>query len=343
MGEILTIGLTHYPPLAWHDDKMAIIMDRMLENPRLPRELRTPEGWPPPMRDEWGSDHATTAAARHRADLLRWFRRQRAAIDEFKPDFVLIWGDDQYENFKEDVIPPYCICAYESIDFSPPPDNVWNESPGQKYHVEGHPTGAKYLTARLLEAGFDAAYAYRPLHHPLGHAFGNAILYLDYDRRGFPYPIIPFAINCYGRRVVAQKGGLPVFENPPAESQLDPPSPTPQRLFDLGAAVAATLSDSHWRVVLMASSSWSHAFLTAKNNFLYPDIDADRRLYEALRVGDYSFWRSYPLAAIEDCGQQEVLNWMCLVGALACLNRRPAETGFITTWVLNSNKCFLIA
>ncbi len=33
--------------------------------------------------------------------------KARAAIDEFKPDFVVIWGDDQYENFKEDIVPPF--------------------------------------------------------------------------------------------------------------------------------------------------------------------------------------------------------------------------------------------
>ena len=343
MGEILAIGLTHYPPLAWRDENMAMIMDRMLQNPRLPEKFRTPEGWPPPMREEWGNDHATATASRHRADLLQWFRRQRTVIDEFKPDFVLIWGDDQYENFREDVIPPYCVCAYDSVDFSPPEGNVWNETAEKKYHVTGHPSAAKFVAAGLLDAGFDTAYAYRPLHDPLGHAFGNAILYLDYERRGFSHPVVPFAINCYGRRVVAQKGGLPIFKNPPTEAQLDPPSPRPQRLFDLGAATAKVLSESDWRVVLMASSSWSHAFLTAKNYFLYPDIPADRALYDALRAGNYDVWRNYPLSAIEENGQQEVLNWMCLAGALSYLNRKPAEIDFITTWVLNSNKCFLIA
>ena len=46
------------------------------------------------------------------------------------------------------------------------------------------------------------------------------------------------------------------------------------------------------------------------------DIPADRALYEALRAGNYEAWRNYPLSAIEDSGQQEVLNWMCLAGAL---------------------------
>jgi len=343
MGEILAIGLTHYPPLAWQDEKMPVIVKWMLENPRLPEKYRHPENWPAPMREEWGHDDGTATAARHRADLLKWFRRTRAAIDEFKPDFVLIWGDDQYENFREDVIPPYCLCAYDGVEFSPPEGNVWNESVSHKHRLSGHPLAAKQLAAGLLDAGFDTAYAYRPLHHALGHAFSNAILFLDYDRQGFPHPVVPFAINCYGRRVIAQKGGLPNFKNPPTEAQLDPPSPSPQRLFDLGAATARILSASDWRAVLIASSSWSHAFLTAKNYYLYPDIPADRALYEALRAGAYGVWRNYPLSAIEDSGQQEVLNWMCLAGALSYLKRKPQEIDFITTWVLNSNKCFLIA
>ena len=28
-----------------------------------------------------------------------------------------MWGDDQYENFREDIIPPYCISAYDKFSF----------------------------------------------------------------------------------------------------------------------------------------------------------------------------------------------------------------------------------
>ncbi|MGH8010899.1 MAG: extradiol ring-cleavage dioxygenase [Candidatus Binataceae bacterium] len=342
MGEILAVGLTHYPPLTGHDDHMTAILKRMLRNPALPEKYRQVEGWPAAMRAEWGADEGTSTARRHRAQLLEWFNKVRIAIDEFKPDFILMWGDDQYENFKEDVIPPYCIYAYDTLEFSPPPANVWGDPPERKFHLSGHPAAARYLATHLLEAGFDPAYAYRPLHHPLGHAFRNAILYLDYERRGFDYPVLPFAVNCYGRRVISQRGGLPNFD-PRAEIHPDPPSPSPQRLFDLGAATARILAASPWRVVLMASSGWSHAFLTAKNYFLYPDTPADQVLYDALRAGDYETWRSLPLASIEDSGQHEILNWMCLTGALKQLGLRPQASEFFTTWVLNSSKCFMVA
>jgi hypothetical protein len=345
MGEILAVGITHYPPLAGRDENMAFILKMMLKNPRLPEKLRSAENWPAPMRAEWSTDEGAAAARRHREQLLQSLRRTRAQIDAFHPDFIVVWGDDQYENFREDVVPPYCVYAHESFEFGPGtmPNNIWGESSDKKFHCAGNVAAAKHLASGLIEAGFDTAYSYKPLHHPLGHAFANAVLYLDYDRKGFPHPIIPFAINCYGRKVCAQRGGLPVFDNPPTEAQLDPPAPTPRRLFDLGAATARIFAASPWRVALLASSGWSHAFLTEKNHFLFPDTPADQTLYEALRAGNYDAWRNYPAAAVEASGQQEILNWMCLAGALAELRRKPVETEFIDTWIFNSSKCFLYA
>ena len=246
------------------------------------------------------------------------------------------------ENFREDIIPPYCIAAHEKFTFSPRPDNVWGET-DRTYELPGNRNAAKMLATRLIEQGFDTAYAYKPLHHPLGHAFTNAIFYLDYNRKGFHYPIVPFAINCYGRKVVSQRGGIPAFDKPAMDIDFDPPAPAPWRLFDLGAATARILAELPYRVALLASSGWSHAFLTAKNHYLYPDTPADRRMYEHLRDGDYEAWRNYPAQAVEDSGQQEILNWLCLVGALSALGRKPQETGFVDTWIFNSSKAFLIA
>ena len=40
-------------------------------------------------------------------------------IRAFEPDFVVIFGDDQYENFRETIIPPFCILAYEESESTP--------------------------------------------------------------------------------------------------------------------------------------------------------------------------------------------------------------------------------
>jgi hypothetical protein len=349
MGEILGIGVTHYPPLLHVDENMAGPLRYFLRSPYFPDEYKRPENWPEAMRREWGTDEGKSAARRHREELVVWFRKARQEIDRFAPDFIVIWGDDQYENFKEDVIPAFCVMAYDAIAAKPPwteefgrmmGPNVWGEPSDKIFSLKGHRQGAKLLVSDLLREGFDVAYAYKPLHHPLGHAFLNAVLYLDYDRRGFDYPLVPFQLNSYGRRVVVQRAGLPNLAHPPTEEELDPPSPSPRRCFELGAAVARILKRSPWRVVLMASSGWSHAFLTEKNHWLYPDTPADEALYAALRAGAYEQWRNYPLSAIEESGQQEVLNWCCLVGAMAELGRRPDESALLTTWIFNSSKCF---
>lgn len=323
---------------------MGGILNRILKDPNLPEQYRRPAGWPEPMRPEWGADEGLSAARRHREALLTGFRKARRLLDDFAPDVVMIWGDDQYENFKEGIVPPFCVLAYEAFEVKPweaaRGPNAWDEPKDKTFAYGGHPAAAKFLVSGLLEAGFDVPYAYKALHHPLGHAFLNTLLFLDYDRTGFPYPVVPFQANCYGRRVISQRGGVSSFADLPTEVQFDPPSPAPWRCFDLGAACARVVARSPWKVALIASSSWSHAFLTPKHHLLYPDVEADRALYEALRVGDYKKWRETPLAAIEESGQQEMLNWMCLVGAMAELGRRADEMELIQTYIFNSSKCF---
>ena len=83
------------------------------------------------------------------------------------------------------------------------------------------------------------------------------------------------------------------------------------------------MADSPWRVALMASSSWSHSFLTEKHWQLWPDVAADRALYDALEAGDYAKWHAYKTDQIEESGQHEVLNWFCLLGAMEALGRKP--------------------
>jgi hypothetical protein len=346
MGTILGLGLTHSPLLAGRDETMTRVVRRVLDDPDLPEPYRTPAGWPEAMRQEWGPDEGLGAARRHRAASVAWFRKARRLLDDFAPDLVVIWGDDQYENFKEDIIPPFCVLAYDAIEHRPwekaPWPNVWDEPKETTFTFKGHRFAAKFLASRLLEDGFDVSYAYQALHHPLGHAFMNTLLFLDYDRQGFPYPVVPFQVNCYGRRVISQYGSASTLAHMSVEERLDPPSPAPWRCFDLGAACARRLAESPWRVALIASSSWSHAFLTPKHHLLYPDVAADRAMYETLRAADYQAWRKTPLAAIEDSGQQEMLNWMCLAGAMAELDRRPSETEFLETYIFNAPKCFAV-
>ena len=344
MGEILGIGATHYPPGLVPDEYKPWPLARMLQtDPRIPAHLKDPANWPEPMQAEWGDDEGITAHKAHRARVFKAFRKIREEIDAFQPDSILIWGDDQYENFKEDIIPPFCVLAYEQLTFQPyhrlrDRPNIWGEPNDKVFTSPGQHAAGRFLAGRLLEEGIDMAYAYRPLHEDgLGHAFANTLLFLDLDRTGFHYPILPVAVNCYGSSVIRNRGGGAQYSEEP-----DPPSPSPSRCFALGQATARVLKESPWRVVLMASSSWSHAFLTEKNHWIYPDLEADRVLLEHLRAGDYAKWRDTPLAQMEAAGQQEVLNWVCLAGAMAELDYKANILDWVETWTFNAPKCLAV-
>ena len=346
MAEILGLGLTHSPSFIRPDEDGESSLKRTLRtNHRVPAELKNPANWPEPMRAEYGDDEGYASAVRLRQRMVAGFRRLRAELDEFNPDFVVIWGDDQYENFREDIIPPFCVLAYDDFHCQPfdggngtARRNVWHEPADTVFRYRGHKEGARALVTGMIDRGIDLAYAYRPLHEPgLGHAILNTLLYLDYDRKGFDYPVIPFLVNCYGSRVIRNRGGSSEHSPDP-----DPPGPSPKRCMQAGAAAARTLLESPWRVALIASSSWSHAFLTAKHWWLYPDIASDRARFEEMKAGDYQAWARVSTAQIEDAGQQELLNWACLVGAVDALGYRADIVDWYETYIFNSTKCLAV-
>jgi len=343
VAEVLLLGMTHYPLLATTDEHMADLLRMTLQDPGMPESAKDPSTWGQAMQAEWGDDKAVASAAVHRAALLAGFDEVRTALEAFDPDAILVWGDDQYENFREGVIPPYALLAYGDLEAHPwatfPWPNVWGEPTDAAFTVKGRPDIGRWLATKLLEDSFDVAYAYQPLNHPsLAHAFLNTQLFLDYDRTGFRWPLVCMPINCYGRRVIAARG----FTRPFGTTlDFDPPSPAPGRLMDLGGAVARHLRASPWRMAIVASSSWSHAFLCDKFWRLYPDIPADRALYDAMVTGDHDRWAAITTAAIEDAGQQELLNWFTLMGAARELGLGPpAWSTFVETHCFNSNKSF---
>jgi Catalytic LigB subunit of aromatic ring-opening dioxygenase len=343
MAEILGLGCTHRPVMLRRNEDWTGMMRTSLADPDMPAEMKDTARWPVQLREELGNDWGAAAAGQAREIYRRHFAETRAALDDFKPDVIVMFGDDQYENFKEDVIPPFAVLAYEGHEIEPWKNRAWNpwgEPNDARFSYKGHPAAGKYLASGLLEAGIDTAYAYRPLHHPLGHAFAYTLLLLDDDRRGFGYPIVPFSVNCYGRRVNAARGlRLPLAMRDRIR-ELDPPSPSPARCMAVGAATARVMAKSPWRTAIMASSSWSHSFLTEKHYQLWPDVAADRRLYDALEEGDYATWHGYTTDEIEESGQHEVLNWFCLLGAMEELGRKPDRATFIETWAFVSPVVF---
>ena len=285
MGEILGLGMTHYPPLIGLDENMAGILRTRAQGPRPARALSRP-------RQLAGGDaraSTATTAARPRRPAHRESLRQplpprpqdprrlparRGRHLGRRPARELHRGRD-----------PAVLRAGLRPGGGAPSARATRRRQ-RLGRGPGHGRSASTAIARPASTSRGVCssrawtwpYAYKPLHHPgLAHAFLNTVMYLDYDRVGFPYPVVAFQVNCYGRRVIAQRGGRGSLANPLAEADLDPPSPSPKRCMEVGAATARVMRESPWRTALIASSSWSHAFLTDKNHQLYPDIEADRR------------------------------------------------------------------
>ena len=164
MAEILGLGVTHSPLLVGTDERMAGIFERVLNSPRLPPAARDPAGWPPQMQREWAGHQAGQAASAHRRRAVDGFRAVRAALDSFNPDFILIWGDDQYQNFREDGVAQFCVFALDAIESRPfkrvGAANAWGEPADTVVHTKGHRAGGRHLATSLVDQGFDVSYAY---------------------------------------------------------------------------------------------------------------------------------------------------------------------------------------
>ena len=71
-------------------------------------------------------------------------------------------------------------------------------------------------------------------------------------------------------------------------------------------------------------------------------MEADRARFEELRRADWVAWRRITTEQVEASGQQEMLNWMCLAGAMEVLDRKPEIVDWVESWTNNSNKCLAL-
>ena len=220
MGEVLGVGLTHYPGPMVPDAYMADFLRHALASNRVPAETKQVQNWPAAMQAEWGADES---AGRRGAVIARgwWtgFRRVRREIEAFAPDFMVIWGDDQYENFREDIVPAVLrLCAghgardaareHQALGAAHRRTSGANRRT-RCSRSRGHPDGAKFLVRRLHGGGLRHSLRLRraPRTSGLAHSFDQHALFLDYDRTGFDIPLVPFHVNCYGSSVVRSRGG----------------------------------------------------------------------------------------------------------------------------------------
>jgi hypothetical protein len=254
MGQVLGLGLSHYPGPLVPVEHWSHMLARNVKVGRIPPAVYANRvAWPAPMRAEWGDDQGRTAAVRHRDRLRAGYAALRGELDAFAPDLVLVFGDDQFENFRLDGVPAFCAYLFDELTCFPygggkipfeTDQNAFGLPPDTALAVRGHREAARALVTHLIDNGFDLAWAGATRHAAgLAHSFANTVLFLDLPAAGrdFHYPLIPLHVNCYGGQLLT---GAARGAGADAPAFVSPPSPTPARCFALGAAIGKFFAQS---------------------------------------------------------------------------------------------------
>ncbi|HZA23481.1 MAG TPA: hypothetical protein VFA32_12920, partial [Dehalococcoidia bacterium] len=231
-------------------------------------------------------------------------------LHKWDPDVLMIIGDDQAENFKQDNLPPFCIYTgpeVEGYPFQRPAArvNFWGAAPETKFTFQCPKDFSQDMRNFLIRDGFDLASSssLKGWDWGLAHAIINPLVFLDPDGK---FPLLPLFINCYG-----EEAG-PDY----------PPRPTPQRCYQLGQAIRRFLDTRSERIAVVASSSWSHSFLAHKFQCWEIDIETDRKYLEWVRGGQGSKLAEVSPEELQESGDHEILNWIITLGIIG---DRPAE------------------
>jgi len=92
----------------------------------------------------------------------------------------------------------------------------------------------------------------------------------------------------------------------------------------------------------LATEADSLEALRERLRVIIPDLLSDRMRFEEMRDGQMDRWQTLTTAQLEDAGQQELLNWICLAGAMSELGRRPVWTDLVENYIYAAPKAFTV-
>lgn len=302
---VLAVATSHSPQLSIGAEKWDLLTQKDENDPRLDyagllgtaRSDIAAEITP----EKWQQRHNASQAAIATLGRL---------LDEAHPDVVVIFGDDQHEQFFDDNLPTFAIYHGDALPLFTRKGKLsgWKEAEQAAWaptatEYQNDVELSEYLIAWLSDHEFDIARS-NQLRQGVGHAF--SFLY----RRILPgghVPVIPIMVNTY----------------------FPPNQPTPGRCYSLGKSVREAIAawDSDKRVALMASGGLSHFVI---------DEELDKHVLDALARQDAAALHALPRHKLHS-GTSEILNWVALGGAVEGMKmtlvdyvpsyRSPAATG----------------
>jgi hypothetical protein len=302
MAEIVIgIGTSHSPQLSVRAADWQVLREKDENDPRLDYQALLQKAKP-------GLEAELTAEKFRKRDeaCLAAIGVLGDALQKSKADVVVIFGDDQHEQFYDDNMPTFAIYHGKSlpvVTHSGRNPAAWKHAEERGWSAtaseyETEPALAEHLIRALTEAEFDIARSnkLRP-EIGVGHAF--SFLY----RRVLPggkLPLVPVMVNTY----------------------YPPNQPTPKRCYAFGRAVRKAIEswESNKRVAVMASGGLSHVVI---------DEEIDQMVIDALKNNKPEVLFRLPRERLWG-GTSEILNWVALAGAME--DRELKYFEYVTTY-----------
>ncbi len=298
---ILGLATSHSPQLSVHADDWSLLREKDETDPRLDyKELL--KRAKPDIDQEITSDkmrrryEACQKAIGILGDVLR----------KAQADIVVVFGDDQHEQFYDDNMPTFALYHGPSLSvvkhtgrnpaaWKTAEEKGWAETAEEYRAASGL---AEHLIRSLASDEFDIARCDRLRKEiGIGHAF--SFLY----RRIWPggaLPMVPVMVNTY----------------------YPPNQPTPRRCFALGSAVRKAIEswDADQRVAVMASGGLSHVII---------DEELDQIVIDGLTRKNRELLYSVPRDKMRG-GTSEILNWVAVAGAVEPMEMKLVD--YVTTY-----------
>jgi hypothetical protein len=302
MAEIVIgIGTSHSPQLSVRASDWQVLREKDETDPRLDYQKLLKNAKP-------GLESELTAEKFRQRDeaCLAAIKVLGDALQKSKADVVVVFGDDQHEQFHDENMPTFAIYHGKSLPVVTHTGRnpaAWKNAEERGWaatapEYETEPALAEHLIRALAEAEFDIARCnkLRP-EIGVGHAF--SFLY----RRVLPggkLPMVPVMVNTY----------------------YPPNQPTPKRCYAFGQAVRKAIEswDSNKRVALMASGGLSHVVIDEEIDAMTIDGLKNKKPDVFFRLPRERLWG----------GTSEILNWVALAGAME--DRELKYLDYVTTY-----------
>lgn len=249
-------------------------------------------GYTPPEQPGVAEETLETNEARY-SQIRDGLSLLRTRLQELKPDTLVLIGDDQDENYRDENLPQLAIYTGEEFVLGGRTGTA-----GPRYRSDT--ALARAIHEGAVDAGFDLAGSSKFKDDALiSHAHTEVLRYLD---PGASVPAVLIFVNA-----------------------IHVPGPTPARCYAFGKALRQLIESTpdDRRVVLYASGGLSH--YTA--GFPWPhyqgeagvgsiDVDFDRRSVALMREGRGSDLVNLTSKDLLDTGNIEMRQWIVLQGAL---------------------------